>query len=294
MSIQAVVSALGGKMGANYAMVRCPVHTDRTPSLKITEIGGDIRLHCFAGCDWRTVKDELAQRGLMPAYEGIASHAPYETGEERVARRKRDEREDAQKLQWCRSIWNASESAKNSPVEAYLTSRGIDVMPPLIRCHGNLKHTGTGQSFPAMIAAVSRYPDNEITGIHRTYLQSDGSGKAKISSAKMMAGKCRGGAVQLVPCSNQLALTEGIETALSVLQATNIPTWACLSTGGLTGVVVPETVTEILIFADHDEPGIRAANYASDRFRNEGRSARIVLPPEPGTDFNDMIKEFEA
>ena len=291
MNIQSIASALRGRISSNHAMVCCPVHDDRTPSLKITEFDGDIWVHCFAGCDWRRVKDELIVRGLLPEYVGFKPNIQSETGVERKVRQERDKQTDLNKVKWCQSVWNASQDSKNSPVEAYLISRGIDTIPPSIRFHSSLKHSTTGQSSPAMVAAVTQYPCDELIGIHRTYLQANGRGKAKIINAKMMAGKCKGGAVQLALCSNQLALTEGIETGLSVLQSTNIPTWACLSTSGLTGIVIPESVTEILIFADYDEPGIRAANTSADRFRNEGRTARVVLPPDPGTDFNDVMKE---
>jgi hypothetical protein len=44
--------------------VCCPAHEDRHPSLSITECDdGSVRLHCFAGCDYR---DVLAAIGLQP------------------------------------------------------------------------------------------------------------------------------------------------------------------------------------------------------------------------------------
>jgi hypothetical protein len=34
----------------NHAMAQCPAHEDGNPSLSITDVGGEILLHCFAGC----------------------------------------------------------------------------------------------------------------------------------------------------------------------------------------------------------------------------------------------------
>jgi hypothetical protein len=55
--------ALGGRWNGRYGMACCPVHADRTPSLKISDDPGKsdgIDLVCFAGCEWREVKAALA------------------------------------------------------------------------------------------------------------------------------------------------------------------------------------------------------------------------------------------
>ncbi len=48
---------------------------------------------------------------------------------------------------------------------------------------------------------------------------------------------CASGAVRLAEFYEELVLAEGIETALSILQATGKPIWACLSTSGLKAVI---------------------------------------------------------
>jgi putative DNA primase/helicase len=50
-------------------------------------------------------------------------------------------------------------------------------------------------------------------------------------------------------------------------------------------------VHEVVILADHDENGAgeRAARLAADRWLAEGRRVRIAMPPQPGTDFNDVM-----
>jgi DNA primase len=137
-----------------------------------------------------------------------------------------------------------------------------------------------------MVAGIQG-PDPYVSGIHRTFLDHQGH-KASVSSPKMMLGTCAGGAVRLARSDNRLALTEGIETGLSVQQATGIPTWACLSTSGLRAVVVPPSVVEVVIFADGDAPGEEAALIAAHRLTTEGRRVRIARPPV-GSDFNDVL-----
>ena len=105
----------------------------------------------------------------------------------------------------------------------------------------------------------------------------------------MTLGPVAGGAVRLAAIGPTLALSEGLETGLSVLQSTGLPVWACLSTSGLKGVILPETVREVVLCADGDAPGQAAAEAAAQRFIGEGRVARIARPPA-GFDFNDMLR----
>jgi len=278
-----IIRSLGGRNG----VCKCPAHDDRSPSLSVNDNPeGGITVHCFAGCDWRAVKAELRRMGLLPEFDG--DDVPTETGEQRRAKWEARERERVQKEAWAKSVWNKSQEAPNSPVEAYLMSRGINILSPTLRYHPNLKHADTGQCFPAMVAAITKWPDREIVGVHRTYLQTGGRGKANLSKNKMMAGSCSGGAVRLALVGESLGLAEGIETALSVQQSTGIPMWACLSTGGLKNVVLPDDV-KVLVFADGDEPGEKAACEAVRKFIEQGKKSRVVRAPS-GSDFNDVLR----
>jgi hypothetical protein len=105
----------------------------------------------------------------------------------------------------------------------------------------------------------------------------------------MMIGSCAGGSVHLAPAGAKLAIGEGIETCMSVLEATEIPTWSALSTSGMCSLVLPTGVREVVLLADGDPAGERAALDAASRFLGEGRCVRIARPPT-GHDFNDMLQ----
>jgi hypothetical protein len=68
-----------------------------------------------------------------------------------------------------------------------------------------------------MIAAVQDV-DGRMVAIHRTVLQPDGSGKADVEPQKAMFGPCSGCAVGLGKADSILAIAEGIDTALSIVQ----------------------------------------------------------------------------
>ncbi len=104
----------------------------------------------------------------------------------------------------------------------------------------------------------------------------------------MMLCPCSGGAVRLKEHGEELVLAEGVETALSILQATGKPVCACLSTSGLKAVILPAEVKAVVIAADGDAAGEKAAQAAARRFYLEGREVKIARPPD-GMDFNDLL-----
>jgi len=141
---------------------------------------------------------------------------------------------------------------------------------------------------PIMVAAASRAGSPaEIVGVHRTFLLADGSDKPSFEPNKMSLGNIRGAAVRLAMPASKVAVSEGIETGLSIMQATGISTWAALSAGGLQALLLPPEVREVLIAADPDLVGLKAAQIAARRWHQEGRIVRLVKPPE-GYDFNDL------
>ena len=66
MDARAITEALGGKWQGRYGLCRCPAHADSNPSLKISDSDTrGIDVHCFAGCDWKDIKNELRRQGLL-------------------------------------------------------------------------------------------------------------------------------------------------------------------------------------------------------------------------------------
>ena len=125
--------------------------------------------------------------------------------------------------------------------------------------------------------------------IHRTFLTPNGT-KAELEPNKMTLGPSKGGAVPLAPAGPVIAVSEGIESGLSFMQVTATPTWAGLSAAGVRNLILPREVEEVIIAADPDVVGIRAAYEAAQRWLAEGRRVRIARPPV-GQDFNDLLRQ---
>ena len=241
-------------------------------------------VRCHAGCDQERVIASLRTRGLW------TENGPRRLS--RTARRthveRKPDRDDAKRTAAALAIWQAASPSAGSVVEAYLVSRGLHLPPtPTLRFHSGLKHP-SGGIWPAMVALVTRDVDDTPLAIHRTFLASDGSGKAPVDPQKMMLGPCRGGVVRLAEPDDLLMVGEGIETCLATMQATGHPAWAALSTSGLRSLNLPKDVHDVNVLADGDEAGEAAACDCAVRWKREGRRVRIARPRR-GTDFNDLL-----
>ncbi len=293
---QEIVRRLGGRWAGRYGMARCPAHKDRTPSLKVSDppAGSDEPIfHCFAGCDWRDVKDALRRDGLLPERGQDNDHGRADRtlhDREIVECRDATDRADRTKrTHQALEIWRRCVPATGTLVETYLRARGITIpIPPSIRYLAAAKHKPTGLLLPAMVGGIQD-PGGRVVAIHRTFLSRDGTAKASVSEPKMSLGPVAGGAVHLAKANGRLAVSEGIETGLSVLQATGIPTWAALSATNMVNVILPPGIRDVILAPDGDEAGAMGAQQAARRFVQEGRAVRIAPGPE-GQDFNDMLR----
>jgi putative DNA primase/helicase len=284
MSAVEIARALGVALrSGGWWRCRCPLHDSRDATLALRDGERGLIVKCFAGCDPRDVLVELHRRQLI-----AGPGAPQRRAQAIPAGARTDD--DAGRIAAARRLWEAARDARGSPVVRYLAGRGITIpTPPSLRWVPRLRHP-SGVCMPAMLAAIVDAA-GELIGVHRTYLRSDGSGKAGVERPKAMLGRAAGGAVRLAPPCESLAVAGGIETALAAMQATAIPAWAALSTSGLVALVLPPMVCAVLILVDHDRSGAgeRAARAAAQRWLAEGRRVRLAMPPEPGTDFNDVL-----
>jgi putative DNA primase/helicase len=191
-------------------------------------------------------------------------------------------------------ILSRLEPIQGSLAETYLRARSLAVLDCAdLKFHPDLAHWESRMGYPALVGLV-RNARNDVAALQRIYLSADGTAKAAVSSPKKMLGKVAGGAVRLgtIAADGRLGLCEGIETGLAVMSAVpGLPVWATLSTSHLEQVVLPSDAREIIILADHDTSGAgsRAAEAIAVKLRAEGRKVAIVMPPEPDSDFNDLL-----
>jgi putative DNA primase/helicase len=187
-------------------------------------------------------------------------------------------------------ILSEAKSATGTVVETYLRNRALTLpIPPCLRFHSVLEHKETSSFWPVMIAERTDVT-GRVVALHRTYLARDGSGKARIDPQRKDLGPMKGTAIRLSPVAEELIVGEGIETTLSYIQMSGRPGWAAGSTAAMKLLMLPASVKTVIILADGDEPGERAARYSAKRWLREGRRVKIIRAP-PGKDFNDVLQE---
>lgn len=287
MNAETLAKALGGRRTGAAWMARCPAHEDREPSLSIADARcGKVLVRCHAGCDQHEVIAALRARGAWQDIgRGARRRFVHKAGRQPPAEPDADA---LKRTEAALAIWRASHPAEGTPVETYLRSRGLAIpVPPSVRFHAGLKHP-SGGVWPAMVALVTQGVDGKPIGIHRTFLEREGNGKAPVEPAKMMLGRCRGGAVRLCQPEGVLMVGEGIETCFAAMRATGQAAWAALSTSGLRGLDLLPELREVIVLADGDDPGEAAAQDCAWRWKREGRRVRIARPPQ-GMDFNDLL-----
>jgi putative DNA primase/helicase len=175
-----------------------------------------------------------------------------------------------------------------SPARRYLKKRGlcISCYPDNLYFHPSLPYTGKHYvEYPAIVALITN-EENELVGIHRTFLTVLGDKAPGPSPKRMLSAYNRattGAAIKLYRASTEIALAEGIETSLAVYQATKLPVWATISANGMTKVQIPQKVKMVQIWCDKDrnEVGQKAASKLASRLISEGKKVKVLVPPLP-------------
>ena len=181
----------------------------------------------------------------------------------------------------ARRLWESTRPLAGTVAGHYLTARGVGhaARTPALRFHPSIPHPAVPGRFPALVACVQDAAGG-FMGIQRTYL--DGPRKAALDPVRASLGSLAGGAVRILePAGDGLLLGEGIETTAAAVRVLDWPgdAWATLGTSGLRAVVVPDSVRRVVIAADRDAGGLRAAVALSDRLESEGRRVTIEVPP---------------
>lgn len=157
----------------------------------------------------------------------------------------------------------------------YLASRRIEelVYPRALRFHPGL-NDGAGGVRPALLAMVGVPGAERFASIHRTFLRSDGGGKAEMASPrKMMPGALPDGACVMLSdwTGGPIGIAEGLETAMSCSALFNLPVWSAINATMLEKWSPPADASEVVIFADNDvsHTGAAAAYALGKRLRRD-------------------------
>jgi len=307
--IASLAPQLGRAIKSRPHHVPCPVH-DGVDGFRLfkdfNDTGGGVCNTCgikhdgytllmwVNGWDFKTTHSAL--QGLLLTGE-IKPH-PRIISKPIVAKEKELDVEairDALNHVWKSSLSLLSPEAR--PARLYFANRGITgidyqkINNKMIRFVPFLEYYEKGKlqgKYPAIVTMVCDKNGRPST-IHRTYITLEGV-KAPVPSNKKMMRHCANnlfGGMRIAAQGNSkiLAITEGIETALAVMSAFNVPVWVAGNAYLLENFAPPKDVV-VVIYADKDQPskqhpeghGQHSARLLLKRLWSEGIQASIKLP----------------
>jgi predicted P-loop ATPase len=197
--------------------------------------------------------------------------------------------EDAKRAAKVAEIVAGCEDAADTRVQTYLRRRAITAspLPPSIRFLPNAyRHYGA-------LVALATDAQGQVHGLQLIYLTEDGRKaplKVQKRTNKAHDGWADAAAVRL-PGTAPVVLCEGVETALSVWQATGQESWACLGISNIARAPLPDGAP-VIVARDGDEPNSKAdqqLRQAVTLLRARGHDVTVAEPP-PGQDFNDVLQ----
>ncbi|MBX9751424.1 MAG: toprim domain-containing protein, partial [Roseococcus sp.] len=201
--------------------------------------------------------------------------------------------EDAKRAAKVAEIIAGCEDPHGTRVETYLQRRGITAspLPPSIR------YLPYAYSQYGALVALATDATGEVHGLQQIYLTADGR-KAPIKVQKR-TNKAHDSWSDIstvrMPGRAPIILCEGVETALSVWQATGQESWACLGISNIARAPLPEGAA-VIIARDGDEPNSKAdqqIRQAITILRSQGRDVTVAEPPA-AMDFNDVLQSDGA
>jgi hypothetical protein len=257
------------KVGSGF-LTYCPCHDDNSPSFSVAPGRTRIVFNCFAGCDRASVLVTMIQRGLLDGTAAMFTPALKGTSEH--------ERRQQEKAAW---LWQQRRPIANTIAEKYLReARGYTGSLP--KTLGFLPARKRDQH-PAMIAAFNVVDEPEpsvideppsVTSVHLTLLKPHGIGKADVTPNKRIIGRPLHRPIVIAPPNDLLglAITEGIEDALSAYAATGLGAWAAGSAPFMPAIAgtVPDYIEAVTIFAHGDKAGRDGARKLAEALHRRG------------------------
>jgi hypothetical protein len=209
-----------------------------------------------------------------------------------------DERSLAERIEAARLVYGRGQEGRHSLARAYFEGRGLDVPDevwPQIRFEPACYFDRTKARHPAVLLPFRSIATGEIIGVHKIALNADGSafripdgGKLKVSGGSII-----GAAIMLQPLAGNdaLCVCEGAETGLGIIMGGwGAPVWALSGASFLARFEPVAGVRRLVIGADNDRVGRKAAHACMRCWQRAGRFIEIRWPDRKDEDFADEYR----
>jgi hypothetical protein len=241
--------------------------------------------------DFRDVANEARRFLNEPQSRPVSSGTDDTLGSQPV------ERPTAER---ARRLFRMTQPLSGTLADSYLRQRGILLasLHSALRFHPSCYYrdlvSGRKSSYPALIAAVTDRAGT-ITGVHRTWLDPAGEGKARVDDPRRALGGLLGNAVRFhFPVGGPVPVMiagEGLESMLSLSHVMPaMPVVSALTSSHLSAFRPPTGCRHLYVAADADAAGRHGIEGLSRRVQALG-ILPLVLTPELG-DFNEDLRRL--
>ena len=275
---------------------KCVAHEDSNPSMIIFDGREHVQVRCMAGCEPEDIIAVLRSRALWEGSEQQEVASPKKSEKSLQA----EQREHRLRI-LARCIFDGCSSITGTVAERYFESRDLLSVANMIsdvRFHPRCPR-GSGSDYheqPTVVIAMRSIVTNAVVGIQRIFLTRD----AKKDGA-MMLGSAGGAAMKLQHLQDgTLHVCEGLETGLAIIAMDHGPVWALGSTSNMQSFPVIASVDDLTIWSDRDydpdakkivSPGVLAAEQCCTRWREAGRTSRILKALKLNEDAADVWRD---
>jgi putative DNA primase/helicase len=225
---------------------------------------------CGVGGDVIKLAQHLDGSDFKDAIETLVGNTACAAPRAKPTSAKRNNGNDKQRASKAAWLWSQRKPiSEGTPPALYLRKRGYTGLIPAMLGYLPARDS----HLASMIAAfgVTEEPEpgtlaapKTVAGVHLTRLTTDGSKAPNADGkSKIMVGTCKGLPIVISPPNDLLgmAVTEGIEDALSVYQATGLGVWAAGAAGFMPALapLIPNYIEAVTIYAHDDQAGQRGA-----------------------------------
>lgn len=286
MNLITAAQLLGGEATPSRNSVLCPGpgHSATDRSLNVTFSGDDFVVYSHANDAFSECRDYVKSRLGLPSNWKPAANAFDVNPEDKQA-------DDEKRLKLVLRIWDKTRPIRSTLAETYLNSRGCYVEGVHdLRFDANCYYAKDDYR-PAMIGLFRNIVTGEPTGLHRTFLNPDGT-----KFDRKMLGVHIGSAIKLIPdfdVTYGLTIGEGVETCLSGIVLGYQPCWIMGSAGNIAAFPQVSGIETITVLLENDATGTneKSVRTMAERLKSYGMSIR-GRKSKFGSDANDELREL--
>ena len=190
--------------------------------------------------------------------------------------------------QRAQRLFNAGQPIKGTYAQQWLANqRHITIDSSKLRYHPAIYHKDLAGRYPCLLVRFDHCKTGELTAVQRIFFTlREKKHRKRFTGSPKNCGALLAGDLN----HKTIILTEGVEDALSIIHVVNkVAVWACGGELNLEHFVIPESASAILIAADSDQVGLRAAGKLAQRAQSTGRKVRIIQPTKHQGDWNDLL-----